>query len=146
MISFMSIASLGACTTNNKLIAILDMRNNIHIKDGSSLVLNGVPVGSVSNIRPRDSSTFLADITISQKYCIPKSAEFTLQKIGIISDEAIISVKYASSGNCLTSGDTVIVPQRIMPSKIPVTDSTIIRTVDSLAKGLKRVIRREQGR
>jgi len=77
------------------------------LKQGQAVLLSGVTVGYVSDVRLNPAGTIDVDINIQNKYRIPKTAVAEVFPVGIFGDVAVALKTTSPSGAAFEPGDTI---------------------------------------
>ena len=78
-----------------------------NLKQGQGVLLAGVTVGYVSDVRLNDAGVLDVDLTIQKKYRVPKTAHAEVIAVGIFGDVAVALKPTGPSPISFQPGDTV---------------------------------------
>ena len=103
------------------------------LKQGQSVMLAGVQIGYVSDVRLRDDGFLDVDIRVNDEYKVPRTAVAEVIPVGIFGDAAIAFKASSPSGDAFSPGDTV--PTRPATSGLDALTSR----ADSITASLHRI-------
>lgn len=104
------------------------------VKQGQSVVLAGVTVGSVADVRLNPTGLLDVDLTIRNAYSIPKTAVAEVYPVGIFGDVIVALRTTTASTDVFHPGDTV--PSRAESAS---TLDALQARADTIARVLERV-------
>jgi phospholipid/cholesterol/gamma-HCH transport system substrate-binding protein len=105
------------------------------VRQGQKVMLAGVTIGSVSDVRLRDDGFLDIDLRVQSKYQVPRNAVAEVYPIGIFGDAAIALKTLTPLAEKFQPGDTV--PARSVASGI----DALTARADSITASVHRITR-----
>ena len=107
---------------------------------GSNVLLRGVPVGKVSNIKASVSGASV-DFYIDNQYRIPVDSDVRLDNLSALGESYIGLMPRSENGPMLRDGERIATEKVIQPASISELTTSIVRVVNQLDPGaLQRII------
>lgn len=132
--------SKGASFYENTYELHLHAENVGGIKPRAAVLLAGVQVGTVSDIRFAEGSrSVIIDLTISKKRSIPpiyRDARFVIEQSGFLGDQFISVVPTKNEGPYLTNGENVKCESPFNLQQVARDAAGFIRRIDDTARKL----------
>jgi phospholipid/cholesterol/gamma-HCH transport system substrate-binding protein len=110
-----------------------------NLKQGQPVMLAGVTIGYVSDVRLRDDGFLDADLRVNEEYKVPRNAVAEVVPVGIFGDAAIALKATGPSNQSFAPGDTV--PTRSATSGL----DALTGRADSIMLSVNRITRSLEG-
>ncbi len=110
-----------------------------NLKQGQPVMLAGVTIGYVSDVRLRDDGFLDADLRVNNEYRVPRNAVAEVVPVGIFGDAAIALKATGPSEQSFAAGDTV--PTRSATSGL----DALTGRADSIMLSVNRITRAIEG-
>lgn len=110
-----------------------------NLKQGQPVMLAGVTIGYVSDVRLRDDGFLDADLRVNEEYKVPRNAVAEVVPVGIFGDAAIALKATGPSDQSFAPGDTV--PTRSATSGL----DALTGRADSIMLSVNRITRSLEG-
>jgi phospholipid/cholesterol/gamma-HCH transport system substrate-binding protein len=110
-----------------------------NLKQGQPVMLAGVTIGYVSDVRLRDDGFLDADLRVNEEYKVPRNAVAEVVPVGIFGDAAIALKATGPSTQSFAAGDTV--PTRSATSGL----DALTGRADSIMLSVNRITRSLEG-